>query len=76
MAAKIGETARAQAVVRMVPMSIAEGDGVPAGYEAVNLALEPEAWKEVRRAYTEDRTTMQSVTLEQLYRWSEEKLQV
>lgn len=68
MAAKIGEAARAQAVVRMVPMNIATKEGVPSGYEAVNLALTEDAWKEVKKAYMEDQTSMQSVTVEQLYR--------
>ena len=37
MAAKIGEATRAQAVVRMVPMSISEGDGVNLRSEACRI---------------------------------------
>ncbi len=56
MADRIGQAVEAQArVAGMCPISVMEGggDGVPQGYDAVNLRLEKGDWSEVRRAYLE-----------------------
>ena len=45
-----------------------EGDGTPAGYTAVHLALSTEEWQSVAEAYCSDGGRVQSMKVNELYR--------
>ena len=75
MADRIGEAVKQRENVPMmyalgksVETEKEEGDGTPAGYTAVHLALSTEEWQSVAEAYYSDEGRVQSVRVSELYR--------